>query len=623
MALIDSHALSLRGGFYLLYVIIALLFPIASHSFTSPCTTYGNQRMIRRSILSFHSLERRRPPGTLASIYDAHYHNVGYISTHSSLGLQRHMQQQQHQLNTRNHRFSAVSNAAAVSAAVTSSDPSSLLEDAAVDDHSFLVHDSTPKETSSKSSMKKKHNGYASSKPEAVADAIIYMDVNADEDRLYQGLKSRPVEGGNWNPSAPLDWAKDFGRRSPDYEQSLKRLVKLQPGDEGYFDVSGIEVPKATLVRTKEQARQVMKVLMEADPSVFHACDTEVMDIDLKQVGPVGNGYVTCVSIYSGPDFDYGLGDGPGTALWIDNLDDAYGVLQEFKAWFEDPTKFKVWHNYGFDRHVLWNEGIDCQGFGGDTMHMARLQNTSRSKADQGQGYSLEALTADLLGRRKRPMKEIFGIKRLRKDGTEGNIVDVPPVEVLQRDPKFRANFIMYSCYDAEGTWLLKGKLDEELRKMTWIVQGKSLYDYYWANMREFGKVLTDMERRGIRVDAKDYLAAVELQARKDRDEHTEMFRKWASSKIGADGLALNPASAAQLCTFLFGGAKNTKTKERTEIERVFKVAREEIPEDAIAAYRKRDEDATMTKTTKSKSEQCLKFLVLLSSNHVLPTFRG
>jgi hypothetical protein len=42
----------------------------------------------------------------------------------------------------------------------------------------------------------------------------------------------------------------------------------------------------------------------------------------------------------------------------------------------------KVWHNYGFDRHVLFNEGLNCRGFAGDTMHMARLWDSSRDKAD-------------------------------------------------------------------------------------------------------------------------------------------------------------------------------------------------------------------------------------------------
>jgi V8-like Glu-specific endopeptidase len=52
----------------------------------------------------------------------------------------------------------------------------------------------------------------------------------------------------------------------------------------------------------------------------------------------------------------------------------------------------QVWHNYGFDRHVLANMGIHCAGFGGDTLHMARLHDASRKL--QG-GYSLESLSSD------------------------------------------------------------------------------------------------------------------------------------------------------------------------------------------------------------------------------------
>jgi hypothetical protein len=402
---------------------------------------------------------------------------------------------------------------------------------------------------------------------------------------ILDGLRSRPVSGGNWKPGAPLDWCKDFGRRSPEYEKHVKLISKLRPGDEGYFDVSNIQVPNITLVRTEQHARIVMDKLMSADTSIFHACDTEVMDIDLSKVGPVGNGYVTCVSIYSGPDFDYGLDQGLGTILWIDNLDDAHGVLQSFKEWFEDERFLKLWHNFGFDRHVLWNEGMDVKGFGGDTMHMARLQDTSRIR-NGGGGYSLESLTAELLDMRKKPMKEIFGIPRMRKDGTAGCLVDVPPVEVLQRDPRFRADFIQYSCYDASGTWTLHQKLMKLLKGMRWMDEGTNMYDYYWANMRQFGEVLTDMERRGIRVDAKDYLASVEKQARKDRDEHSRRFREWASKQIGVDGLAMNPASAAQLCTFLFGGKPNAKTAQCTEASRIFKVALDEIPDDALEALK-------------------------------------
>jgi len=416
-------------------------------------------------------------------------------------------------------------------------------------------------------------------------------DNDIDTDIEKDIIHSTPVSGGNWDPNHPLKWSEHFGRRSEEYENHLQSLIRLGLGDEGYYDVSDLKIPMVTQVRTVNDARIVVDRLRNADPATFHACDTEVMDIDLKTVGPVGNGYVTCVSIYSGPDFDYGLGDPPGSVLWIDNLDDACGVLQEFKDWFEDDRHLKVWHNYGFDRHVMWNEGIDVKGFGGDTMHMARLQDTSRTR--QGNGYSLEALTDELLGRRKRPMKEIFGVKRLRKDGSEGSLVDMPPVEVMQRHPLFRAKWIEYSCYDAQGTWLIRNELQKRLHKLQWYDHNGEmydLYDYYWYHMRPFGEVLTDMERRGIRVNARDYLASVEKQAREDRDHHSQKFRQWAATKIGPDGLALNPASSVQLCTFLFGGAKNIKTREETERVRVFKVPREEIPEDALEAHRLHDE---------------------------------
>jgi hypothetical protein len=408
--------------------------------------------------------------------------------------------------------------------------------------------------------------------------------VKKQRDALLEGLTSRPVPGGNWNPENPLEWAKSYGSRSKKTWEKLQPLIQLKPGDEGYYEGTVVDLEKHTLVRTKEEAVRVLNILQNCDESVFHACDTEVMAIDLKAEGPVGNGYVTCLSIYSGPDIDYGN----GPSLWIDNLDDACGILQLFKPWLEDERFKKVWHNYGFDRHVLWNEGINVQGFGGDTMHMARLQDTSRANSG---GYSLEALTNALIGRRKEPMKELFGVKRKRKDGTDGLMVDVPAVEILQRDPLHRKRFIEYSCYDAEGTWLLREELQKRLEEMSWC-RGENLYDYYQMHMRPFGQVLTDMERRGIRVDAHDYLAGVEVQARADRAMHLENFRKWAESKIGPDGLALNPASSVQLTTFLFGGAPNAKTKVPTESVRVLKVARDEITEEAMEAYRRRDEIA-------------------------------
>jgi DNA polymerase I len=67
------------------------------------------------------------------------------------------------------------------------------------------------------------------------------------------------------------------------------------------------------------------------------------------------------------------------------------------------------------------------------------------------------------------------------------------------------------------------------------------------------------------------------------------------------DGWALNTASSVQLTTFLFGGALNEKTKEKTERERVFKVPRDEIPPEALEAYRLRDEQAAAAEDPKGR----------------------
>jgi DNA polymerase I-like protein with 3'-5' exonuclease and polymerase domains len=406
----------------------------------------------------------------------------------------------------------------------------------------------------------------------------------------FHGIQSRPKPDGTgaWNPTNPLHWCASFGTRSMANTQRLASLVRLRPGDEGYYDTLTYEnciPPGVSVVRTPEQAQIVLESLRLSkitDPTCVHACDTEVMDIDLAKVGPVGNGYVTCMSVYSGPDFDYGLGDGPGTMLWIDNLDDSAGLLNTyFTNWLQDTDVLKIWHNYGFDRHVLYNEGINVQGFGGDTLHMARLCDTSRMK------YSLESLTEDLLHERKVPMKEIFGQARPRKDGTPGALIDLPPMERLQRDPNTRTNWILYSAKDAKSTYDLYQHLKVKLQSTPWI-NDYNLMEYYHMHMRPFGELLTDLERRGMLI-ATNYLADVEIQARKDRTEHEKTFRKWAAEQIGPDGLAMNLASSVQLTTFLFGGAMNSKTKERSETVRIFKTAREEIPDDAMEAYRWRN----------------------------------
>lgn len=325
---------------------------------------------------------------------------------------------------------------------------------------------------------------------------------------------------------------------------------------------------KTTVVQSVEDARRILKIMKEFNSETrYWACDTEVADIDLKEVGPVGNGKVTCVSIFGGPDVDFG--DGPGTALWVDNLGACDGLLQEFKSFFEDDNLKKVWHNYGFDRHVMYNEGIDCKGFFGDTMHMARLWDTSRDKVGAGKGYSLESLSQDLIEDDrffKVSMKELFGVGKILKDGSASKVKTLPPIRDLQVMPEFRDKWIEYSVKDAIATWYIHEKLVQNLANMQWCVNDKplvdannnmcSMLDFYNEYLLDFGDLLTDMERNGIKVDTEGHLKRAEALAREERSRLEAIFFEWASGYC-KDAKYINPASTAQIQQLLFGNYEN------------------------------------------------------------------
>lgn len=374
-----------------------------------------------------------------------------------------------------------------------------------------------------------------------------------------------------------------------------------------------------TIVNNAATAKAVLAVL--TDPKhkdVIWACDTEVADIDVKTQGPVGNGFVTCVSIFGGPDIDFGLGEGPGTALWIDNMnyDDgsdaavgavgsqegvahteesklklvsAQGTLDLFKEWFEDHRYKKSWHNYSFDRHVMGNMDINCGGFQADTFHMARLWDTSRDKrSGGGGGYGLAALSEELVKDArlaKISMKDLFGVAKLKKDGSVGKIKELPSVRELQAHSEHRAKWIEYSAKDAVATWWVRYELQERLKRQEWIVDGKRLgnmYDFYNLYLKDFGDALTAMEKEGILVDTDGHLKQAEVLARQERAIMEKKFMDWAALYC-ADAKYMNSGSSSQVGAFLFGHYERGKLISK---ERVFRIDKSdvEIEQEAVQA---------------------------------------
>ncbi|KAI9082397.1 hypothetical protein K1719_035820 [Acacia pycnantha] len=333
-------------------------------------------------------------------------------------------------------------------------------------------------------------------------------------------------------------------------------------------------------------AKEVVGLLTKKYRHLIHACDTEVAKIDVKAETPVDHGEIVCFSIYSGPEADFGNGK---SCIWVDVLDGgAKEMLFEFEPFFKDQSIRKVWHNYSFDNHVIENYGLKVSGFHADTMHMARLWNSSR-RLDGG--YSLEALTSDhrvmcgthlnnendLIG--KVSMKTIFGRKKLKKDGSEGKMITIPPVEELQRDE--RIPWICYSALDARSTLKLYESLKSHLSKMPWKVDGvqmrgpvseKTMYDFYEEYWRPFGELLVQMESEGMLVD-RAHLAKIEKVAKAEQEVAVNRFRKWAS-RYCPDAKYMNVGSDAQLRQLLFGGMLNSKDPSMAlPTERTFKVS--------------------------------------------------
>jgi DNA polymerase I len=315
-----------------------------------------------------------------------------------------------------------------------------------------------------------------------------------------------------------------------------------------------------TVVRDARAAARVLLELTRAKDS-FIAWDTETTGVNPAVESPVGKGRVICLTAYGGHHLDFGN----GPRLFVDCLDGELGaeMLPLFKNYFENSDLYKVWHNYSFDKHLLNNHGIDVAGFGGDTMHMARLVDTSRQR------YSLEELCNDYLDKalQKSSMKERFGRRRVLKDGSDGKDVVVPSTIDLQRSPEFAQEWIEYAVMDAELTHRLMEVLTGHLANMH-VRSCNSLPDLPYANLLDlyqmyfvpFGNMLVEMERTGFKVDI-GLLRSAQTAAEADRDRLENKFREWAAQH-SPDARYMNLNSDKQKQQFFFAPFRNATSRE-------------------------------------------------------------
>ena len=177
------------------------------------------------------------------------------------------------------------------------------------------------------------------------------------------------------------------------------------------------------------------------------------------------------------------------------------------------------------------------RGFGGDTMHMARLYDSSMGF----KGYSLANLTVsferkilatkkkmiDFLEKAlpktdsryntlqmykqnyldtnyKKSMYKLFGRKKILTSGKEGKITAIPPIVDLHTREDCVYEWVQYACLDAEITFFLHETMSVLLKELpTDFEDLTNMFDVYNKYWIPFGETLTDMERIGIKVDRK------------------------------------------------------------------------------------------------------------------------
>jgi len=333
-------------------------------------------------------------------------------------------------------------------------------------------------------------------------------------------------------------------------------------------------VPEDTaVVSSISGARTIARQLLTTDASHVHAIDTEVACHDLSSETPIHHGILYCVSIYCGETKSFTVGESIGSRIWIDlnkPKDEKRAMLSALAPYLESEHVPKVWHNYGYDRHILENYGLRLGGFHADTMHMARLHNPSRKK-----GYKLDQLAYDFVTYRDGSKPEsnnmdFFKRPKIKKDGSESAVKYLPSVDELQTEE--REDWINYSTNDAKLTWELFYALNNELRNEE--VQAcqnlrenglwrsdtnelRSLWDFYTKCWAPFGNMLTEMEKTGVFVD-KQQLSAAEERAKEDKMCEQERFRRWAQQYVDDAG-EMNVNSGPQIRQVLFKSKDDEK----------------------------------------------------------------
>ena len=223
---------------------------------------------------------------------------------------------------------------------------------------------------------------------------------------------------------------------------------------------------------------------------------------------------------------------------------------------------------------------------------------------------------------KKIDMKTLFQYKKTLKNGEEGKTYVMPTIQELHTNIKYREKWIIYSILDTECTYYLRDVLQEKLQSMLTKAQYhinpitekyKNNYELYLHYWRQFGELLTDMEREGIKLDL-DYLKQIQLKAETDLKIHENSFLNWVYS-IDSKLVGFNPGSTQQMQQLLFGPCYRSLTNFNKE--KILKNQKEEYMSDEELAFDNNTEDINQDYNSNTKKTKSDKIILIVPETRV------
>ena len=173
----------------------------------------------------------------------------------------------------------------------------------------------------------------------------------------------------------------------------------------------------------------------------------------------------------------------------------------------------------------------------------------------------------------KTNLKNEFARKKKLKDGREGKVWELPSIVEMHTDPTLIEKWLLYGTLDAELTYFLFHSLKHLMSKLPSDFEDiKNVWDIYDTYWRLFGEELTNLERRGIKVDI-EYMYGCLRRACGQYFELRKRFASFVDTHL-PESPEFNASSPAQMQQLLFApfkrnkrAAKGNKSKVKTEEE--------------------------------------------------------